>query len=82
MVGHSVTEAEIANWRTTLPLEVPEFVSKIIREELSSNSGSGKSFRDIFNILKDNNFQIVHGVNSAEVSVFVNQVELTEQSVK
>jgi hypothetical protein len=82
LVGHSATEAEIANGRTTLPFEVPEYVSKLIREELSSNSGSGKSFQDIFTILKDNNFQIVHGVNSAEVSEFVNQVELTEQSVK
>jgi serine/threonine protein kinase len=31
IIGRSVTEAEAANWRTTLPLKVPEFVSKIIR---------------------------------------------------
>jgi hypothetical protein len=82
IVGRPVTEAETANGRTTLPLEVPEFVSRIIREELSSNSGSGKSFRDIFNILKRNEFRIVHGVNSAEVEAFVNRVELSEQSME
>jgi serine/threonine protein kinase len=82
IVGHLATESEAANEITTLPLEVPMFVSEIIREELSSNSKSGKSFGDIFDILKQNKFQIVRGVDSAEVSMFVNRVELAEQSVE
>jgi serine/threonine protein kinase len=82
IVGHLATEAEAANEITTLPLEVPMFVSEIIRRELSSNSESRRSFGDIFDILKQNEFQIVRGVDSAEVSVFVNQIELAEQSVE
>jgi serine/threonine protein kinase len=82
IVGHLVTETEAAKEITTVPLEVPMFVSEIIREELSTNSKSGKSFGDIFDILKQNEFQIFRGVDSAEVSVFVNQVELAEQSVE
>jgi serine/threonine protein kinase len=82
IVGHLATEAEAANEITTLPLEVPMFVWEIIKKELSSNSESGKSFGDIFNILKENEFQIIRGVDSAEISTFVNQVELAEQSVE
>jgi hypothetical protein len=66
---------------TTHPLEVPEFDSEIIRKELSSILDSGKSFGDIVDILKQNEFQIVRGFHSAEVSVFVSRVELAEQSV-
>jgi hypothetical protein len=82
IVGHLATEAEAANEIITLPFEVPMFVSEIIRNELSSNSESGTSFGDIFNIFKQNEFQIVRGVDSAEVSAFVNRVELAEQSVE
>jgi serine/threonine protein kinase len=82
IVGHLATETDAANEIPTLPLEVPMFVWEIIREELSSNSESGKSFGDIFDILKQNEFQIVRGVDSAEVSMFVNRVELAEQSVE
>jgi hypothetical protein len=77
-----MTEAEAANRIPPLPLEVPMFVSEIIRDELSSNSKWGNSFRDIFDILKQNEFQIVRGVDSAEVSAFVSRVELAEQSVE
>jgi serine/threonine protein kinase len=82
IVGHLATETEAANEITALPHEVPMFVWEIIREELSSNSESRKSFGDIFDILKQNEFQIVRGVDSAEVSVFVNRVELAEQSIE
>jgi hypothetical protein len=81
-VGRLVNEAEAANLREIHLLDVPEFISEIIREELSPNSGSKKSFLDIFNILKRNEFRIFNGVNSDEVSEFVNRVELAEQSVE
>jgi serine/threonine protein kinase len=81
IVGHLATEAEAANQIPTLPLEVPEFVLEIIRKGLYSHSES-ISFGDIFNILKKNEFQIIRGVDSTEISVFANQVELAEQSVE
>jgi hypothetical protein len=56
------------NGITSFPLEIVVFISEIIREELSSNSGSKKSFLDTFDILQFNKVQIVHGFDSAEVS--------------
>jgi serine/threonine protein kinase len=57
---------------------IPGFVSKIIKLGLSPMSGKCYSFSSILAILKQNNFQIGDGVDSAEVLAFVKWVESAE----
>jgi hypothetical protein len=52
----------------------------VIQTGFSSEWRRLSSFRDIFEILKQHNFEIVPGVDSEEVSTFVEWVELLEQS--
>jgi serine/threonine protein kinase len=57
---------------------IPDFVSRIIKSGLSPISETSYSFNIILEILKQNEFQIEDGVDSAEVSAFVNWVESAE----
>jgi hypothetical protein len=66
------------NGETSIPWTVPEFVSKIIEEGVWSESNIRCSFCNIDQILKDNNFNIVEGVNSSEVLAFVKLIESAE----
>jgi serine/threonine protein kinase len=63
----------------SVPANIPAFISGIIEFGLSSFSGTSYSFNTILRILKQNNFQIEDGVDSAEVSAFVSWVESAEQ---
>jgi hypothetical protein len=49
---------------------IPYFVSKIIKSGLSPLCRRNCSFNIILKTLKENNFSIEDGVNSAEVSAF------------
>jgi hypothetical protein len=55
-----------------------DFVSKIMKSGLSPMSRRSYSLNIILNILKETDFQIESGVDSAEVSVFVRWVESAE----
>jgi hypothetical protein len=66
----------------SIPTGIPDFVSRIIESGLSPISRRDYSFNTILNVLKQNNFQIEDGVDSAEVSAFVNCVESAEQPDK
>jgi hypothetical protein len=63
----------------SIPTGIPNFVTAIIKSGLYPTSGTICSFDAIFKILKQNNFQIGDGVDSAEVSRFVMWVESAEQ---
>jgi hypothetical protein len=65
---------------TKLASIVPEFVSELIEHGLSPGSNEKRSFNDICLILLRNGFQILPGVDSEEVSAFVNWVESSEKS--
>jgi serine/threonine protein kinase len=67
-----------AHGETSVPANIPDFVSQIIHAGLWS--GSQCSFHDILEILKKNDFQIEDGVDSAEVFAFISWVESAEQS--
>jgi hypothetical protein len=67
---------------TSIPIGIPDFVSRIIKSGLSPISGTSFSFNTILEILKQNDFQIEDGVESAEVSAFVIWVESAEQPQK
>jgi hypothetical protein len=60
--------------------DVPEFVSEMIEAGLSGESRRLSSFQDIFETLKQHDFGIVAGVDSAEVLDFVGWIEFLEQS--
>jgi hypothetical protein len=62
----------------SIPTGIPDFVSRIIKSGLSPISGTNYSFNDILKILKENDFRIEYGVDSAEVSRFVSWVESAE----
>jgi hypothetical protein len=62
----------------SIPTGIPDFVSRIIKSGLSLMPGTSYSFNTILEILKYNNFRIEDGVDSAEVSAFVNLVESVE----
>jgi hypothetical protein len=68
------------NDEANIPAEVPMFVSEMIKTELSGEKRRQSSFYDIFKTLKQHNFGIVSGVDSAEVLAFVDWVEVIEQS--
>jgi hypothetical protein len=61
-----------------IPTGIPDFVSRIIESGLSLISGRSSSFNTILEILKQNDFWILDGVDSAEISAFVSWVESTE----
>jgi hypothetical protein len=63
---------------TSIPKRIPGFVSRMIKSGLSHISGTSCSFSTILEILKQNDFKIEDGVDSAEVSAFVSWVESTE----
>jgi hypothetical protein len=60
--------------------DVPKSVSKMIKSGLSDKSRRLPSFWDIFEILKQNNFEIMAGIDLAEVLGFINWVEFLEIS--
>jgi serine/threonine protein kinase len=65
-----------------IPTGIAGFVSKIIKSGLSALSGRRCSFNTILKILKQNDFRIEDGVDSAEVSAFVKWVESAEYPEK
>jgi hypothetical protein len=67
-----------AQSETSIPTGIRNFVSMIIESGLSSASTLRYSFKDIFDILRENNFEIEDGVDSAEVWKFVRWVESAE----
>jgi serine/threonine protein kinase len=66
----------------SIPTGIPDFVSRIIKSGLSPISRKSYSFNIILDILKQNDFRIEDGVDSAEVSAFVNRVESAEHPDK
>jgi hypothetical protein len=62
-----------------IPADVPKFVCEMIQSGLSGEWIRQFSFLDIFETLKQNNFGIVSGVDTAEVCAFVSWVEEFEQ---
>jgi hypothetical protein len=66
----------------SIPTGIPDFVSKILELGLSPLSRMDYLFNTILNILKQNDFQIEDGVDSAEVSKFVKWVESAEHPDK
>jgi serine/threonine protein kinase len=65
---------------TSIPRDVPQFISKIIEAGLSSESKTQRSFRDIFEALKRNDFEIMADVDSEEVLAFARWIESAEQA--
>jgi hypothetical protein len=78
IVGHSMMLSEVANSQTTLPTDVPMFVLELIEIQQSRGLRMVRSFNDIFGILKENNFEILSGVDSADILTFVRWVESFE----
>jgi serine/threonine protein kinase len=68
--------------KTSIPTGIPDFVSSLITSGLSPIFATSYSFNIILEILKQNNFEIEDGVDSAEVSGFVNWVESAERPNK
>jgi serine/threonine protein kinase len=69
-----------ASDEVSVPADVPMFVSDLIEAGLSGKSRRLSSFWDIFETLKRHDFEIVAGVDSADVLSFVGWVEWLEQS--
>jgi hypothetical protein len=78
IVGHPVILSGVEQCEVTLPRDVPVFVSELIESGQSREWRIGHSFNDIFEILKTNDFEIVSGVDSADVLAFVDWVESNE----
>jgi hypothetical protein len=63
-----------------IPTDLPWFLSDIIETGLWRGLAKFASFRDIFDSLRENDFKILAGVDSAEVSDFVRWIQFSEQS--
>jgi hypothetical protein len=57
---------------------VPAFVLEMIERGQSLDPNAMLSFVDIFEIMKVNDFRILEGVDSTEVSNFVSWIEFSE----
>jgi hypothetical protein len=82
IVGHPMMLSGVANSQTTLPTDISMFVSQLIETRQSPGLRIVRSFNDIFDILKKNDFEILSGVESADVLTFVGWVESFEELVK
>jgi hypothetical protein len=63
---------------TSIPPDIPSFVSEMIERSFSLKFKAKYSFQDIFETLQANEFRIEDDVDSAEVSAFVSWVESAE----
>jgi hypothetical protein len=54
------------------------FILDMISANQSSDRGISESFNNIFDLLKENDFQILSGVDSAEVLSFITWIEQLE----
>jgi hypothetical protein len=78
LVGHPATQSDVSNGQAILSPDIPMFVLEMISVDQSADRGISESFNDIFDHLKKNNFQILSGVDSAEVLMFVTWIEQLE----
>jgi hypothetical protein len=60
----------------------PSVISRIIARGHSAGSKGAESFTDIFKFLRQNDFMIVEGVDSDEVSDFVKLIEWSEALIE
>jgi hypothetical protein len=72
----------VSNRQTILPADIPMFVSQLIETRQSRRLGMVRSFNDIFDILKKNDFKVLSGVDSADVLTFVRWVESFKELMK
>jgi hypothetical protein len=75
VVGRSSDQCELNR-------RFPSFVLEPIEEGQSADSKPVKSFADIFETLKQNDFKIVEGVDVMEVSTFVKWIESCEELIE
>jgi hypothetical protein len=82
IVGHPSQLSEVRNDETIFPGDIPMFVRDLIVVGQSPESELHQSFNDIFDILKENDFRIVSGVDSADFLAFVEWTESFESWMK
>jgi serine/threonine protein kinase len=75
LVGPPATQSDISNGQMIFPADVPMFVLKMISGDQWPDEGISESFNHIFDVLKENDFEILSGVDSAEVLRFVRWIE-------
>jgi serine/threonine protein kinase len=78
IIGRPIIQSEVGKDQIILPADIPIFVSELIEAGQSRGSQILQSFNDILNVLKENKFRIVSGVDSADVLTFVRWVESFE----
>jgi hypothetical protein len=78
IVGYPMMQSGVWNGEIRVPPNVPMFVLELIESAQSPGSRRQQTFNDIFDVLKNNNFEIVSGVDSADVLTFVDWVESFE----
>jgi serine/threonine protein kinase len=78
IVGYPMRLSGVWNGTITVPTNVPMFVLKLIEAGQSPGSQRQQPFNSILNILKENDFEIVSGVDSVDVLTFVDWVESFE----
>jgi hypothetical protein len=75
-----IVVGEPAEFGISIPADIPDFISTIIISTCGFETRY--SFGDIIRILRENEFRMEDGVDSAEVSAFVSWVESAEQLQK
>jgi hypothetical protein len=78
IVGHPATQSDASNSQMIFPTDVPGFVLEMISANRSADRGISESFNNIFDFLKENDFQILSGVDSVEVWKFITWIERLE----
>jgi hypothetical protein len=74
-VAHPVTQSDFSDREVIFPVDVPMFVLEMISADQSPDEGTSESFNNIFGLLKENDFQILSGVDSVSFITWVEQFE-------
>jgi hypothetical protein len=78
IAGHPMILSGVCHGEIRVPTNVPMFVLELIEAGQSPESRRQQTFNNIFDVLKKNDFEIVSGVDSADVLTFVDWVESFE----
>jgi serine/threonine protein kinase len=75
LTSYQIMHKALIEPRPNIPAPIPAFVKSIIRSCWSSDPAARFSFSEIFGILEENEFRICHGVDSAQVRLFIKSIE-------
>jgi hypothetical protein len=79
IVGRRARQSDVSNGQAISPTDAPMFVLEMISANQSADWEICELFNNIFDLLKENDFKILSGVDSMEVLTLVTWIERLEE---